>query len=214
MRASRLLQRLRDNRGATAVEFALVTPPFLLLLVGTMDFGHTIWMRSTVEGALQEAARDSGLESGAVLQGQQIIDNKIRNTIVGVAKNATVDIKRGYYKTFTDASAARQEDYTDTSGNNWCDAGEPYVDRNNNGKWDWNGADDGQGGAKDIVVITVKVKYPRLFPMSGLLGLPDQVIANTNSVLANQPYGEQTTNGPGTNRNCPLGVTNRPTDLS
>jgi Flp pilus assembly pilin Flp len=192
-----------SEKGAYAVEFALITPPFLLLLIGTMDFGHSIYMRATVEGALQEASRDSGLESGAVAQGQQIIDRKIKDAILNVANNATVTITRRYYKNFTQASQAQEETYTDTNTNKKCDQGEPYMDVNNNSKWDADGADDGQGGAQDVVILTASVDYPRLFPMEGLLGLPTTIEVDTNSVLANQPYGNQIQYGPPVQRNCP-----------
>ena len=49
----------------------------------------------------------------------------------------------------------------------------------------------GQGGAKDVVVYSVTVTYPRLFPVAKLIGLSENVKLNATTVLANQPYGDQ-----------------------
>lgn len=61
----------RDERGASAVEFALVLPVFLLFLLGIIDVGRFIWAVNENEKAVQIGARwavttdmiCSGLES-------------------------------------------------------------------------------------------------------------------------------------------------------
>ena len=77
------------------------------------------------------------------------------------------------------------------------------MDANRNGVWDADGGSDGQGGAKDIVIITFKVSYPRLFPLAALLGWSTNVEMQSDSILANQPYGDQTTYGKAVQVNCP-----------
>src|SRR3546814_1967681 len=62
---------------------------------------------------------------------------------------------------------------------------------NNNKNWDKDGGNAGQGGAKDMVVYTADVSYPRLFAMAKLIGLSDKVHITASTVLQNQPYGEQ-----------------------
>jgi hypothetical protein len=47
------------------------------------------------------------------------------------------------------------------------------------------------GGARDAVLYTVTVEYPRAFPMMGLLGFSETVTARSRTVLRNQPFGEQ-----------------------
>jgi ABC-type dipeptide/oligopeptide/nickel transport system permease subunit len=44
-------------RGQAMVEFALVFPVFVLLLVGIFDFGRVIWVNDTLSTASREAAR-------------------------------------------------------------------------------------------------------------------------------------------------------------
>lgn len=53
-----LLSRfLRDSSAASAAEFALVLPPFLLFLLGTFDVGRFIWFVNENEKAAQIGAR-------------------------------------------------------------------------------------------------------------------------------------------------------------
>lgn len=47
----------RDERGAAAVEFALVFPVFLLLVLGTIDFGYFFFVSEIVTNAAREGAR-------------------------------------------------------------------------------------------------------------------------------------------------------------
>jgi Flp pilus assembly protein TadG len=49
--------RRRDHRGQALVEFALILPIFVLILVGLFDFGRAIYAFNTVNQAAREAAR-------------------------------------------------------------------------------------------------------------------------------------------------------------
>jgi Flp pilus assembly protein TadG len=55
--ARRLAVPLRDERGSALVEFALVAPPFLLLLAGILEISLMFFASSVIEGATKEAAR-------------------------------------------------------------------------------------------------------------------------------------------------------------
>ena len=52
-----MLRRVRNNRGATAVEFALVLPLFLLLVLGIVDFGRYFFVEHTLQYATREGMR-------------------------------------------------------------------------------------------------------------------------------------------------------------
>jgi Flp pilus assembly protein TadG len=43
--------------GATALEFALIAPPLLMLLLGTLDVGRLLWTRAELDDAVARAAR-------------------------------------------------------------------------------------------------------------------------------------------------------------
>jgi hypothetical protein len=48
---------IRDGRGQTLVEFALIVPVFLLIVVGLFDVGRGIYAYNTVANAARAAAR-------------------------------------------------------------------------------------------------------------------------------------------------------------
>ena len=49
--------RNRGHRGQALVEFALILPIFMLILVGLIDFGRAVYAYNTVNQAAREAAR-------------------------------------------------------------------------------------------------------------------------------------------------------------
>jgi len=52
-----LKQLVRNNRGATIIEFALVAPVFFLMVLGTLEFALIMHLTSMVEQATHEGAR-------------------------------------------------------------------------------------------------------------------------------------------------------------
>lgn len=47
----------RDCRGSTAVEFAMVLPLLVAVVFGVLEFGRAMWMRQSMQFAVEEAAR-------------------------------------------------------------------------------------------------------------------------------------------------------------
>jgi Flp pilus assembly protein TadG len=197
----------QDHRGATIVEFALIAPVMGLLLLGAFDVGHTLYMRGVLQGIVQKVARDATLETSTEGASQSTLDSRVRTQVKAIANNATVDITRRYYRTFSQAAAAKAETWTDSTAgtfkNGKCDGGEPYEDANRNGVWDKDGGNAGQGGAKDAVLYTVEVSYPRYFPIYNFIGGSQTTKITGSTVLKNQPYGDQATYGAMIVRNCP-----------
>jgi Flp pilus assembly pilin Flp len=199
------LSRFRkDQNGTSVMEFGLIAPVAVMMMLGTMDIGHTYYVRAVLDGAMQEMARDSSLEGATTTIQETVIDKRVRDSIRAVMPSATVTPSRRFYKTFSEAAAAQEEEFTDTAGDldGVCNNNEPFTDKNNNGVWDADGGDSGQGNAQDIVIIRVNVRFPRLFPMASMIGLPEQVNIDSNSILSNQPFGAQTINGPATMGIC------------
>ena len=195
---------ISNEDGASILEFALIAPVVMAMMLGTLDIGHSLFVRATLDGAVQDAARSSSLEGATSSTQQDLIDERVASIVREIAPDATFKVSRRYYKTFSTAALARAEKVNEQSpGNMKCDRGESFMDANGNGVWDADGGSDGQGGAKDIVIITFKVSYPRLFPMTALLGWPANVEMQSDSILANQPYGDQTGFGKPVQVNCP-----------
>ncbi|TFV51942.1 TadE/TadG family type IV pilus assembly protein [Blastococcus sp. TF02A_35] len=54
--------RLRDERGASAVEFAFVVPLLLLLVLGIAEFGRAFQVQGTISAAAREGVRTMALQ--------------------------------------------------------------------------------------------------------------------------------------------------------
>ena len=61
----RLRRLLRARDGATAVEFALVAPVFILFCLGIVEGGRMMWIRNSVQTAADEAARYAMVHTSA-----------------------------------------------------------------------------------------------------------------------------------------------------
>lgn len=55
---------MSGDRGQAIVEFALVLPLFLLILIGMVDVGRAIWANNSVANAAREAARYAIVHGG------------------------------------------------------------------------------------------------------------------------------------------------------
>lgn len=188
MRA-RFLPALRDDRrGAVLVEFAILTPVMLVMLMGLGDMLYQVYTQSILNGELQKAARDSGIEGGAT--NTATIDAKVQTMVKKIAPGATFTSTRKSYDTFSEVAP---EPFTDSNGNGVRDPGECFTDENGNGTWDQDPGAAGQGGASAVTVYTMTATYPRLFPVAGLLGWPTTQTVSATTLLKNQPYATQTT---------------------
>lgn len=62
-RHDRLARRLGSERGAVAVEFALVVPLLLVLLFGIISVSRAFQVQGTLSGAAREAARAMAIQN-------------------------------------------------------------------------------------------------------------------------------------------------------
>lgn len=190
LRSTRAMLRAlaRDTGGVSLVEFAFVGPVLILMVMGLFDIAHTQYTSSVLYGAMQKAARDLTLENAQSRQGT--IDQRVTDQVRAVMpNNATVTLQKFSHFDFSDVDLP--EEYTEQNANGRCDNNEPYVDINDNGRWDADRGRSGIGGARDVVVYEAVVTYPRMFAMFGLAGLPQNVTLRAATVLRNQPFDEQ-----------------------
>lgn len=213
----RFARRLRAaQNGATILEFGLIAPMLCVMLIGSLDVGHTLYMQGVLQGAVQKAARDGTLEqaSGNSTTARDTADRWVSDQLKTLNRTATVSVTRRFYKTFAKAAAAQAETFTDSAvGSSFrdgkCNNGEPYVDANNNNRFDRDGGDSvDNAGARDNVVYTVNIKYPRMFPLDKLVGGSGTTSLTATTVMSNQPYGDQNQYTTALVRNCGVGTPN------
>lgn len=89
----RRVRRPRDQLGAAAVEFALVLPLLLTLVLAVIEFGYMFFSEASVAGAAREGARNYAIhwkDAGAVAtaQGVATAATPIPGNVVSVAITA------------------------------------------------------------------------------------------------------------------------------
>jgi Flp pilus assembly protein TadG len=57
---------LRDERGASAVEFAFIVPVLIVLVLGIAEFGHAFQVQGTLSAAAREGVRAMALRNDPV----------------------------------------------------------------------------------------------------------------------------------------------------
>lgn len=185
----RTVRALAGNTVAAAmVEFALAAPILLMLILGALEVGLNLYLRSVLEGAMLQAGRASSLE--AAQDGQAAIDDQVTAQVHAVLPDARVTFQRSNYVTFSDIG--RPEDFTDANGNGTYDNGECFTDENNNALWDGDVGRGGLGGANDVVRYTATLDYSGVIPDFTRLGVSSTRRMSASTTLRNQPFSVQT----------------------
>lgn len=186
-----------DQRGATLVEFAIIAPTLLLMIIGLLDLGHSIYYNSIIQGALQDAARLATV--GDKTQAQ--IDAFVATRVQGLSRNPTIVITKKSYTDYTGVKKA-EKIVTDTAPIGVYNAktattpGDCHEDVVDNGIFDTDRGKSGLGGADDVIFYEVAVTYDRVLPMFGMLGYSNRPTIKVNTVLKNQPYAAQVKGAP------------------
>lgn len=180
------MRHLRDDtRGATVMEFGILATTFVMLLMGLFDVGQTAYTKAVLNGAVQQAARVSGLETGDTAAADAFVTKAVQS----IAPGATVTASRVSY--FDYADLGRAESFNDENSNGTCDDEEEYTDENDNGHWDADIGSAGNGHASDVVIYTVEVKYTSSFASAVLPYSMGQRTLTARTVKKNQPYADQ-----------------------
>ncbi len=182
----RLLKSVRgDESGTTVMEFGLMITVFMTLLLGIFDIGQLAYTQAILNGAVQDAARTSSLETGDTAAA----DTKVQEMVALSAPGVTVGTTRVSYFDFADVD--RPESWNDADNSGDCNDGESFTDENGNGSWDADVGLSGNGGAGDVVIYTVKATYDPLFPNPFMTGGSAARELTATAVKKNQPFAEQ-----------------------
>lgn len=181
----------RDQRGVSAIEFGLVAPMFIGVLMATFDLGFGVYTKAVLQGSVEEASRKASLENTQWTD----IENKVKGQIIAVipSSDPSTDISFSLdpkvYEDYDDLILP--EEFVDTNSNGIRNTGECYMDRNNNRQYDTNVGIAGRGGAQDVISIKASVTYKRVFPLWALMGQSQNQVIEASTYLRNQPFGAQ-----------------------
>ncbi|MEE2689992.1 MAG: TadE/TadG family type IV pilus assembly protein [Pseudomonadota bacterium] len=172
-----------DRRGASAVEFAIVAPVFLMLMFSTFEVGWFYFVESTVDGAATNAARM--LRTGQVQQADlssgeffhSIVCPKIE-VVADCPSRLTVEVKN--YATFAALAADNSSPFICRDEDTTAINAIPYE----------------PGGDRAIIRVRLCLIYDTLNPAIGLnLAQNDlgQRKITATYVLRAEPYAKSST---------------------
>ncbi len=159
----------KDEKGITAVEFALIAPTFFLLLIGILEMSVMLHTQTVIDGAVIDASRQ--IRTGqAQLSGDTVgtFTTKLCSSLVGVfdCNQMSLDVRK--FDNFSDVTLAIQ---LDANGDPLPPVFTP-------------------GGAGDITA--VRIMYTRKF-FTPLLGTffgdtGNGTLQMSTAVFRNEPY--------------------------
>lgn len=176
---------IRDSDGVTAVEFALIAPVFVLILMGIIEFSLVMFVSSVMEGATSASGRygKTGYTAVGSTRQEQII-SAVASRSAGLLDATKITINTTVYPSFD--SIDQEEPYIDSNHNGTHDVGETYTDVNGNAQWDSFGV-AGLGNANDVVVYTASYPWVINTPIiANFLG--STIIISSRTVVKNEPY--------------------------
>jgi Flp pilus assembly pilin Flp len=189
MASRAVLRRFRHSQsGVTAIEFAIIAPVLMLLLMGIVEFALLMMVYNVMEGATSISSRlgKTGFSAAGVTRAQTIL-NSIDARVGDIIDSQKLTVTSKFYKQFDQINDP--EPYIDTNGNGSHDSGETYTDINGNGQWDSDMGSSGYGSAGDVVVYSASYPWPITTPiMRELIGTDGIFTITTRAVVKNEPY--------------------------
>jgi Flp pilus assembly protein TadG len=190
-----MLRRLpSDTRGMAAVEFAMIAPVMLLIVMGTIEFGYVSSARSALEAAVIRGARQIAA-SDCPAQRETILRTTVTNAMAHVASadGAAPRIEsKAYAGQFGDVG--EPEPFNDLNSNQRWDTDEPFTDVNGNTRWDADmGTSGSVGGAGQVVSYTATYNVRSLVPyVARLYSELDHHPIRATTVVRNEPLFRNT----------------------
>jgi Flp pilus assembly protein TadG len=170
----------RCERGAAAVEFAMLLPVLCVVIIGTLEVGYKIYAASVSNGAIREAAR---MASTGGFTGAQI-DAFVVNQIHAFRKDATVSIVKKSYSDFTGVGLPEPVTSGSVESGTYC-----FDDVNRSGSWEADQGTSGLGDAEDVIYYEVTATYPTLFKFSEkVLRFNASTKITMNTIVSNEPF--------------------------
>ncbi|WP_417307462.1 TadE/TadG family type IV pilus assembly protein [Devosia sp.] len=84
-----------DRAGASAVEFALIAAPLLLLIVGTVEYGRLIWTKQAMQSIAISTARCMGVAQSECSAGGTFSVATTRSMVITEAGKIGVSLEPG-----------------------------------------------------------------------------------------------------------------------
>lgn len=179
-----------DRRGSAIVDFALLAPALVLLLVGIFEAALLLLTQSLLQTAVGDAARSGIVGSELGASSREAAVRAAAERVGGsLLKPERLELETLVYPSFDDIG--RPEPFVDVNGNGAHDPGEPFTDVNRNGHWDADMGRPGLGGPNDVVLYRVRYDWQPMTPLlRGLLPDGGHLELRAAYAVRNEPYPE------------------------
>lgn len=175
-----MTRRSRPDRGQSTVEYAIVVPVFLLILLGILEFGFAFSHHITMEYATREGARTgAALNNGTAAFDCNDVDDQIMAAVQRVitASGSQVDISQIDQVRIYDANKAGQEAgpveiWKPGSGNKVDGVALKFV--RTSGDWSACSRDNSGFGHTDSIGVSMQYHYQYVTPLGNLMGFVGQ----------------------------------------
>ena len=178
--ATQLLIRIRaafrETSGVTSIEFGLIAPVFILMLVGMFEVGMIMIAQNSLDAAASRAARAGFTgQTNGTLSREDTIKQIVRDTVVafsgGMLNPDKVKVSVSSYESL-DSLGRPEPLVSDLNNNGEWDPGEAYIDKNGNGSWDADqGVSDSFGVGGDAVQYTISYDWKTILSYLGMHGV-------------------------------------------
>ncbi len=187
---ARLCRQLKKRDGVTMLEFALIVPVLVTLLVAIIELSLIYMTQALMENASASASRlgKTGYVASGMTREQTILADlqRFNNQLFRVDEMSVTSLS---YARIQDIG--QPEPFVDANHNNQWDTTERYDDINNNGQYDTDQGTPGYGGSGNVVVFTLAYPWRIMTPLLGeALGEGGVRVLSARMVVKNEPYDE------------------------
>lgn len=180
----RLLALRRDERGATAIEFALVALPVIYLMVGIIEFAVAMTVANSLEAATNLSSRlgKTGYVEDQLTQ-KATIRAEIERRVGPLIDMSKLTIVTTAFSDFDDVD--HPEPWNDANDNEEPDPGE-WTDIDGDSFCD---GCTGLGSGENVAIYTITYPWKIMTPIIGeLVGANGVLELKAYSVVKNEPY--------------------------
>jgi Flp pilus assembly pilin Flp len=177
------------ERGSVMIEFGLLAPIVVTLLVGVIEIGMTTFVQNLLEASVREASRFgiTGRTVDGVTREQAILD-VIEDRTIGLVDMSKAQVEMLVYPNF--GSIGASESYIDGNGNGAYDVGETFTDLNGNGTREADIGVTGPGAAGQVVLYRISYDWEILTPFATtFIGQDGKIRLSASVAVRNEPWG-------------------------
>lgn len=188
MKRHLLISLLQEDDGASALEFALISPVLLLMTIGIIEISLMMLTQNVMESATFVASRlgKTGYIANQMTREETILQ-ALHDSAEGLLDTTKVTIATESYNEFGDVGDP--EPFVDANANGVHDNGENYTDVNANGHYDTDMGAAGEGNSGQVVVYTVSYPWHVVTPiLSAIVGDHGVFSLTARTVVKNEPF--------------------------